>query len=155
MNYSFQLGRIHFVNGAHPQLENTSQRLSLPSRGARQPENRNIGQWTGTRLAQESELKPKPTVEIGGRPVRHPQALCALRRREFFTALGYKGDQIKRYVSGGRKATRRHHVAPGAQRGAGIAGDVPLPARGGSCFLIGGAAAHADCSEAPRSLLGA
>jgi glucose-1-phosphate cytidylyltransferase len=53
----------------------------------------------GSRLAEETEVKPKPMVEIGGRPIlwhilkhyaRHGFA-------EFVVALGYKGEAIKRY----------------------------------------------------------
>jgi glucose-1-phosphate cytidylyltransferase len=53
----------------------------------------------GTRLAEETELKPKPIVEIGGRPIlwhilKH---YACYGHREFFIALAYKGDEIKRY----------------------------------------------------------
>jgi glucose-1-phosphate cytidylyltransferase len=53
----------------------------------------------GTRLAEETELRPKPMVEIGGRPI-----LWHIMRhyghfgfREFVIALGYRGDEIKRF----------------------------------------------------------
>jgi glucose-1-phosphate cytidylyltransferase len=53
----------------------------------------------GTRLAEETEILPKPMVEIGSRPI-----LWHIMRRyahfgfkEFYIALGYKGDVIKRY----------------------------------------------------------
>jgi glucose-1-phosphate cytidylyltransferase len=53
----------------------------------------------GTRLAEETEVKPKPMVEIGGRPilwhiVKH---YAHYGYKEFFIALGYKGETIKRY----------------------------------------------------------
>jgi glucose-1-phosphate cytidylyltransferase len=53
----------------------------------------------GTRLAEETEIKPKPMVEIGGRPilwhiVKH---YTHYGFKEFFIALGYKGETIKRY----------------------------------------------------------
>jgi glucose-1-phosphate cytidylyltransferase len=53
----------------------------------------------GTRLAEQTEIKPKPMVEIGGRPIlwhilRH---YSHFGFAEFALALGYKGDQIKRY----------------------------------------------------------
>ena len=53
----------------------------------------------GTRLSEETELRPKPMVDIGGRPILwHIMKLYAeYERREFFVALGYKGDVIKRY----------------------------------------------------------
>jgi glucose-1-phosphate cytidylyltransferase len=53
----------------------------------------------GSRLAEETEIKPKPMVEIGGRPI-----LWHIMKHyshhgfnEFFIALGYKGEEIKRY----------------------------------------------------------
>ena len=53
----------------------------------------------GTRLAEETEVKPKPMVEIGGRPIlwhimKHYDHFGV---REFCIALGYKGEIIKRY----------------------------------------------------------
>jgi glucose-1-phosphate cytidylyltransferase len=53
----------------------------------------------GTRLAEETEVKPKPMVEIGGRPILwHIMKLYAHHGfREFCLALGYKGEMIKRY----------------------------------------------------------
>ena len=53
----------------------------------------------GTRLAEETEIKPKPMVEIGGRPILwHIMKLYAhYNFKEFYIALGYKGDVIKRY----------------------------------------------------------
>lgn len=53
----------------------------------------------GTRLAEQTEVKPKPMVEIGGHPILwHIMKSYAHRGfREFVVALGYKGDSIKRY----------------------------------------------------------
>jgi len=53
----------------------------------------------GTRLAEETEVKPKPMVEIGGRPIlwhilKH---YAHYGFTEFFVALGYKGDAIKHF----------------------------------------------------------
>ncbi|MBI2266347.1 MAG: NTP transferase domain-containing protein [Armatimonadetes bacterium] len=53
----------------------------------------------GTRLAEETEVTPKPMVEIGGKPilwhiVKH---YAYYGFKEFFIALGYKGEAIKRY----------------------------------------------------------
>jgi glucose-1-phosphate cytidylyltransferase len=53
----------------------------------------------GSRLAEETDVKPKPMVEIGGRPIlwhimryyRH------FEFRDFVIALGYKGEVIKRW----------------------------------------------------------
>jgi glucose-1-phosphate cytidylyltransferase len=53
----------------------------------------------GTRLAEETELKPKPMVEIGGRPILwHIMRIYAHHGfNEFYLALGYKGETVKRY----------------------------------------------------------
>jgi glucose-1-phosphate cytidylyltransferase len=53
----------------------------------------------GARLAEETEAKPKPMVEIGGRPILWHilQHYCRYRFKEFYVALGYKGDAIKRF----------------------------------------------------------
>jgi len=53
----------------------------------------------GTRLAEETEIKPKPMVEIGGKPILwHIQKIYAhYGFTEFIIALGYKGEVIKRY----------------------------------------------------------
>jgi glucose-1-phosphate cytidylyltransferase len=50
-------------------------------------------------LAEESESKPKPMVEVGGRPILwHIMRTYAARGfKEFVVALGYRGDMIKRY----------------------------------------------------------
>lgn len=53
----------------------------------------------GTRLAEETEIKPKPMVEIGGQPILwHIMKIYAAHGfNDFFVALGYKGEIIKRY----------------------------------------------------------
>src|SRR5438105_321928 len=53
----------------------------------------------GTRLAEETEAKPKPMVEIGGKPILWHilQHYCRYGFKEFYVALGYKGDAIKRF----------------------------------------------------------
>lgn len=54
----------------------------------------------GSRLAEETEIKPKPMVEIGGRPIlwHIMKHYDHFGYREFVIALGYKGEQIKRYM---------------------------------------------------------
>lgn len=54
----------------------------------------------GTRLAEETQIKPKPMVEIGGRPIlwhilKH---YAHFGYSDFVIALGYKGEVIKKYV---------------------------------------------------------
>ena len=53
----------------------------------------------GTRLAEETEIRPKPMVPIGGRPIlwHIMKYYASFGMREFFVALGYKGEDIKRY----------------------------------------------------------
>jgi len=53
----------------------------------------------GTRLKEETEFKPKPMVEIGGRPLLwHIMKIYAhYGYRDFVLALGYRGDNIKDY----------------------------------------------------------
>lgn len=53
----------------------------------------------GTRLSEETEVRPKPMVEIGGRPIlwHIMKIFAAFGQREFLIALGYKGEMIKSY----------------------------------------------------------
>lgn len=53
----------------------------------------------GTRLAEETDVKPKPMVEIGGMPIlwhilKH---FAHHGLREFYVALGYRGGTIKKF----------------------------------------------------------
>lgn len=54
----------------------------------------------GTRLAEETVIKPKPMVEIGGRPILWHIMMHYYYYgfNEFFIALGYKGEVIKKYM---------------------------------------------------------
>ena len=53
----------------------------------------------GTRIAEETEVRPKPMIEIGARPVlwHIMQHYHHYAFDEFVVALGYKGDVIKRF----------------------------------------------------------
>ncbi len=53
----------------------------------------------GTRLSEETELRPKPMVDIGERPIlwHIMKSYASQGFKEFFVALGYKGEVIKRY----------------------------------------------------------
>ena len=53
----------------------------------------------GTRIKEETDLKPKPMVEIGGRPIlwHIMKYYSSFGFNEFVLALGYKSDYIKKY----------------------------------------------------------
>ncbi len=64
----------------------------------------------GTRLAEETALKPKPMVEIGGRPIlwHIMRYYACFGHRNFVVALGYKGDVIRRYATEQASFAGRH-----------------------------------------------
>lgn len=68
----------------------------------------------GTRLAEETETKPKPMVQVGERPLLwHLMRIYAhYGFREFGVALGYKGAMIERYFANA-------HAVSGARTPAG------------------------------------
>jgi glucose-1-phosphate cytidylyltransferase len=54
----------------------------------------------GSRLAEETEVRPKPMVEIGGRPIlwHIMKYYASFDFNQFVIALGYKGEYIKKYM---------------------------------------------------------
>jgi glucose-1-phosphate cytidylyltransferase len=54
----------------------------------------------GSRLSEETVLKPKPMVEVGGRPILWHIMMHYAHYgfSEFVVALGYKGEHIKKYM---------------------------------------------------------
>ena len=62
----------------------------------------------GTRLAEETEVKPKPMVEVGEKPIlwHIMKHYACYGFNEFIIALGYKGDVIKRFFL---EHTALHH----------------------------------------------
>lgn len=61
----------------------------------------------GTRLSEETGMRPKPMVEIGGKPILwHIMSIYASHGfKDFFVACGYRGEMIKEYFD---KFTIRH-----------------------------------------------
>jgi glucose-1-phosphate cytidylyltransferase len=55
----------------------------------------------GTRISEETELRPKPMIEIGGRPILwHIMKIFShYGINEFIICLGYKGYMVKEYFS--------------------------------------------------------
>lgn len=55
----------------------------------------------GSRLSEETVVKPKPMVEIGGMPIlmHIMNHYARYGHKEFLVALGYKGEYIKRFMT--------------------------------------------------------
>src|SRR5665647_2804722 len=67
----------------------------------------------GTRLSEETGVRPKPMVDIGGRPIlwHIMKGYSTFGLRDFVVALGYKGDQIKDFfMSYSHTAARSLHI---------------------------------------------
>lgn len=71
----------------------------------------------GTRLAEETEIRPKPLVEIGERPIlwHIMKYYASYGFNEFIVALGYKGEMIKRFFLD--QATLQGDLSIGLQSG--------------------------------------
>ena len=55
----------------------------------------------GTRISEESHLRPKPMIEIGGKPILWQilKIYSSYNINEFVICCGYKGEKIKEYFS--------------------------------------------------------
>src|SRR5688572_22760500 len=53
----------------------------------------------GTRISEETEIRPKPMVEIGGKPIiwHILKSYSQYGHNDFIICLGYKGYMIKEY----------------------------------------------------------
>ena len=72
----------------------------------------------GTRLREETERRPKPMVEIGGRPIlwHIMKTYAHAGFTEFILCLGYKGEMIKRYFLDYQWLTRDFTIELGSRR---------------------------------------
>ena len=55
----------------------------------------------GTRLSEYTDTIPKPMVQVGDKPILHHimQFYASFGHKDFYVALGYKGDVIKKYFN--------------------------------------------------------
>ena len=105
MNYSFQLRRVPLCERS---VSASGEHFAETEISRCAPDNLKIAILAGalgTPLAEKKELKPRPMVEIGRRPIlwhilKHD---ACYGHREFFIALGYKGDEIKGYFLAGAR----------------------------------------------------
>ena len=53
----------------------------------------------GTRISEETNLKPKPMIEVGGKPIlwHIMKRYASFGHKEFILALGYKSEVVKSY----------------------------------------------------------
>lgn len=79
----------------------------------------------GTRMREETEFRPKPMVEIGGKPVlwHLMKTFAAHGVTDFVICAGYKGEQIKEYFLNYAALTNDFTVRLGRDGGVSFHGD--------------------------------
>jgi len=80
------------------------------------------------RLREETEFRPKPLVEIGGRPIlwHIMQHYAHHGHKEFVLCLGYRGDDIKRYFLNYQRISNDFTVDLGSENRVEIHGEQAL-----------------------------
>ncbi len=68
----------------------------------------------GTRISEESQLRPKPMIEIGGRPIlwHIMKTYSHYGIDDFIICLGYRGYMIKEYFEPIAKPRLRADFSP-------------------------------------------
>ena len=72
----------------------------------------------GTRMREETEYRPKPMVEVGGRPLlwHIMKIYAAAGLTDFVCCLGYRGSMIKQYFLEYRNLAADVSVEPAQRR---------------------------------------
>ncbi len=107
----------------------------------------------GTRIREASELKPKPMLEIGSRPILwHIMKLYAHHgQKDFVLALGYMGQQIKQFFLNYQPMVADFTAHLGAQQGITLHSSVPESGWNVTCADTGlGAMTGARVARAAR-----
>lgn len=90
----------------------------------------------GTRMREETEFRPKPMVEIGGRPIlwHIMKTLSAQGINDFVICLGYKGDQIKDFFM--NYEARTHDITVKLGENGGLVRHSESPSENWSVTLV-------------------
>lgn len=89
----------------------------------------------GTRLREETEFRPKPMVDIGGRPIiwHIMKGLSCQGINDFIICLGYKGDYIKDFFI--NYESRTHDITVNLGKNGGLVQHSEFPAENWSVTL--------------------
>ena len=81
----------------------------------------------GTRMREETEFKPKPMVDIGGKPIlwHIMKSFAAQGVSEFIICAGYKGDLIRQYFLNFDAVNRDFSIMLGSRETLGFHGELP------------------------------